>query len=164
MLGFDVVEIDGSFSFYDSMDKGRNLWEVGKVAEVVERAVVKTGAEVVVTFDRLGVSGHRNHIEASEAVGLFARGQRGKGVTVLHLVTRGVVEKYFWWTGVGWVISGLRAVLGRQEVEKEVIVGKPGLAVRAMEQHASQWVWYRRLFIHFSSYTSFIELVKADEM
>lgn len=153
VLGFSVVEIPGgSFAFLDTMAREDPPWDLASAAAVVSQAVAKTGADVIVTFDGSGVSGHRNHIEA---LGAVTAASRELPVPVLHLLTRSLPSKYLWWAGAGWAET-------RGDVE--VMVAKSGLAVRAMEEHASQWVWYRRLFIHFASYTSFIELVHAPEI
>lgn len=112
-------------------------WDVAVVAQRVDEALGRHDA--VLTFDSRGVSGHPNHVATSAGVRLALRNKR---VTLLELQTvRGAFLGPF----------ALVALLWRRG---PVFVSlQPWKAWAAMAVHASQFVWFRKAFILFSSYT-----------
>lgn len=114
----------------------------------------------ILTFDEGGVSGHANHKSAhAGTLHWLAQMQADSRATVPEtwlLHTHGMARKY---AGAipTWACPGLCHLkpgdhhAAGLEVARAV-APEPSIAWDAMEQHASQWVWFRRLFVQFSMY------------
>lgn len=106
----------------------------------------------ILTFDEGGVSGHPNHISTHVAMREYAdRARQRSGfepVAIYQLKTTCLLRKYLGPFDVLWSVFVDGMMKGR------VFVGcsAPWMSARAMRAHASQYVWYRRLFVLFSRY------------
>ena len=111
------------------------------------------------TFDERGASGHPNHAACFRGVALLreeARGERGPCVTTwLALETAPLARRF----------------VGALDVARPRFDRRPGLlfwtadvpgAYAALGAHASQVVWFRRLFLLFSVYTWVNRLVVME--
>jgi len=137
----------------------------------------------VVTFDEGGVSGHPNHVALARAASSLVRPEGEEAplppaVKVWTLETTNIIREYtgpldilisvavwlcLWLCGP--LRQGMRAMnYGSSSSSSSssssnttgfclCLNNSPGLTYRAMLAHASQFVWYRRLFIVFSRYT-----------
>lgn len=135
------------------------------------------------------MSGHPNHVALARAVRSLVRptGEEAPlpiAVKVWTLETTNIIRKY-----VGpldilvsvlvclwlWLCESVRQRTRATDYKGDgssstngfrlCLNGSPGLTYRAMLAHASQFVWYRRLFIVFSRYTyvnTLWELREAD--
>eukprot|EP01137_Pigoraptor_chileana_P000708 Opistho-2@37306 len=103
------------------------------------------GIAVILSFDDSGVSGHPNHISVHRAIAEMARCRRLEGIRTLALETTNVVRKYI--SVVDVAFSHLLC-----ETTASSSYSQYTRAVRAMRAHASQFVWYRRLYVLFSRY------------
>jgi N-acetylglucosaminylphosphatidylinositol deacetylase len=108
------------------------------------------------TFDNKGISGHPNHIGLHEGAAEFVRRSAKHDVTVFSLTTVPVTDKY-----IGYLAPLYYQVLAR-------MLGAPHIAnsanrfissfwgyataFRAMQDHWSQLVWFRWLYILTSRY------------
>lgn len=208
-----------------------NSWPPGLVARHVGVAIATSGAQVVLTFDSVGVSGHPNHVAAGLGVEL-AIAESGRDVSArcavltpstIHITTTTINnchhhacyrqpllfanvrphhrlpqtpppdtpsthvpycvpqqpplppppleyhnhDSYFS-NGIAHppryleTTSLLRKYIGPLDVLNASLVGRPAFVAsadgvqrvrRAMRAHASQFVWFRRLFVMFSAYT-----------
>lgn len=128
------------------------------------------GGWAVLTFDAHGVSGHPNHRDTSAGVAEAASAAAqsgGSGDSTIHSVwqlrSEPLALKFL--GPVGALLAVLLAMLGWRRSGGGAAAAVPSpLAVvparplpvlaslRAMRQHASQWVWFRWLFVAFSSY------------
>ena len=121
----------------------------------------------VLTFDDHGVSGHRNHRDTSAGVRAVFLTRAWPTTTFASLVSRPLVTKYLAVVDAvvlatlpaSWSLrpslqplQSLEAAVARAPVAVVVRV-VPFTAHRAMTRHASQYVWYRRLFVVASSYS-----------
>ena len=131
----------------------------------------------MVTFDEGGVSGHPNHVALARAASSLVRPEGEEAplppaVKVWTLETTNIIRKYIgpldilisvvvWlclWL-CGPLRQGMRAMdYGSSSSSSTTgfclcLNNSPGLTYQAMLAHASQFVWYRRLFIVFSRYT-----------
>lgn len=134
-------------------DGMRSVWNSSLIRREIESYMQKAGnISTVVTFDRYGVSGHPNHIAVHNGVQELKKNMP-PGLLHLQLRTRGLLLKY-----VG-VLAVLPYVLwSSTNVSRTSFVAViPPAAVwesaGAMRKHASQLVWFRYLFVMFSSYT-----------
>lgn len=124
----------------------------------------------VLTFDAGGVSGHPNHAALPHAmanlVAAGARaGGRGSRPRVWLLQTTSLLRKYLGLLDLP--LSFLLLLLatarpGRSMPRRMVLNFRPWVAYWAMLAHASQFVWYRRLFILLSRYTYVNTLVPME--
>jgi N-acetylglucosaminylphosphatidylinositol deacetylase len=108
----------------------------------------------LLTFDAQGVSGHPNHRDTSAGVLRVAR----SGSPLVHsawtLRSEPLAIKFLGCFGALAVAARERAAASAATVV--VAPTKPPLPIlaslRAMRLHASQWVWFRWLFVAFSTY------------
>mmetsp|Transcript_16944 Transcript_16944/g.42967 ORF Transcript_16944/g.42967 Transcript_16944/m.42967 type:complete len:273 (-) Transcript_16944:80-898(-) len=144
-------------------DGPSNSWDAGLICahvDTVARGLVKDCGPggVVVTFDNYGVSGHPNHVAVHTGVREFAGSAHGRalgagGVRYLELESVGFARKYI---GPFDALVDLLAARASEPAEHGRLVVSStdaGLSWRAMAAHASQFVWFRRLFVAFSRYT-----------
>ena len=130
----------------------------------------------IVTFDEGGVSGHCNHCDCSailqswfdelpeEEGGSESRGSFLSGVRVRLFQLR-TVETYLKYSmHLGYPRLTLPYWVHGASCEF-VLASKEGMtfARRGMEMHESQYVWYRRLFVLFSSYVCTNVLVERRQ-
>lgn len=145
-----------------------NKWSEDVVADYVRQAVQRFGIDLLLTFDAGGISGHPNHVDTHRGVLRYlqtaaASQTSGKGGSssgavaasgdglqcsrAWQLVTTGLARKYL--SAADLLITSLCLRRGqRLFLNPSVFRG-----VAAMGRHASQWVWFRRLFVAFSRYT-----------
>jgi len=126
----------------------------------------------VVTFDRWGVSGHVNHISTFEGVRDFGKEHRtitlGKNSSAKEIPIS-------YYSVISWQSSLLKyfapllllvcLIANKDETtaKHRTFVNSSVLpAWNAMKKHYSQWVWYRRLFVLFSSY-SYVNVLERIE-
>ncbi|XP_021104643.1 N-acetylglucosaminyl-phosphatidylinositol de-N-acetylase isoform X6 [Heterocephalus glaber] len=143
-------------------------WDTEHVASVLLQHIKVNGINLVVTFDAGGVSGHSNHVALYAAVralhseGKFPKGFPGcaqtcnpsastsqstgiTGCSVLTLQSVNVLRKYFSILDLPWSLLQMQDVLfvlTSEEVSR---------AKKAMSCHRTQLLWFRRLYIFFSS-------------
>lgn len=125
-----------------------------------------------------GVSGHPNHVALARAVSSLVRPEGEEvrlppAVKIWTLETTSVIRKYIGpvdilFSLLVWMWVRLCGSVGQRTRATDHVGGRtssiatgfrlclndsPGLTYKAMLAHASQFVWYRRLFIIFSRYT-----------
>ncbi|KAI8476247.1 MAG: N-acetylglucosaminylphosphatidylinositol de-N-acetylase family protein [Monoraphidium minutum] len=125
------------------------VWPEAVVAAEVEAALRERPCGTVVTFDAVGVSGHVNHraVHRGVAALLAARGAALGVADAWQLVSLRLPRKF---------LSAADVSLSRALAPRGALVlagGALRTSLSAMRAHASQWVWYRKLFVLLSSYT-----------
>ena len=144
-LGVDSSEVVNDSKLKDGF---KELWPEGTVAAFVEASVRRLDANVVLTFDERGVSGHPNHVAAYRGVRRWAADVRKTSASpspeAWALVTVNPLRKFLTF---GDVFASFA-------LETHVLVAATSAIEvrRAMSLHRSQWVWYRKLFVVFSRY------------
>ncbi|KAG6549176.1 hypothetical protein Mapa_009402 [Marchantia paleacea] len=132
-------------------------WSQQLLVQIIAEAVQSQTIDCVITFDKYGVSGHPNHSALSRALRAYlveiskdfiSTGQiEGWELESVNIARKysGVLEIFF---------STLRWLWTRKRGQFHCFVTpNPLTSVGAMKQHKSQWLWYRRLFVVFASYT-----------
>ncbi|KIY98423.1 N-acetylglucosaminylphosphatidylinositoldeacetylase [Monoraphidium neglectum] len=124
-------------------------WPEATVADLVAAELQKRRCDTVLTFDARGVSGHANHTAVHRGVRslLQTRGPALGVTSAWQLVSLGLPRKF---------LSIADTWLSRTLAPRGALVlagGSLGTSLAAMRAHASQWVWYRKLFVLLSSYT-----------
>mmetsp|Transcript_13939 Transcript_13939/g.27097 ORF Transcript_13939/g.27097 Transcript_13939/m.27097 type:complete len:288 (+) Transcript_13939:188-1051(+) len=138
----------------EMQDDPRRVWAPSVVADFIEEKLkelailpAKTDT-MVVSFDEEGVSGHLNHVAVSLGIAkLAARRQADPHLSFYSLESLQLPAKYLGpATAWEWYSKNPQAAL-------QFYNGDMNLSYAAMSAHASQFVWYRRLFVIFSCYT-----------
>jgi len=130
------------------LQDGWHEWPADIVAGKVIDFLEKRGANVVLTFDNAGVSGHPNHISTSSgaqrALELVHGDAKLPQFELFLLKSVGIHEKY---------LGPLCLLLERESVADAAAVSCSAPAcLAALAVHWSQLVWYRVLFTLFSRY------------
>ena len=131
-----------------------------------EKASVR-GTRRIFTFDAGGISGHANHVDTHHGV-RASLAQLDPAVSAWALRTEPMLWKYagplgtvslivvFLWKKYSVIFDNVQwGVAGGGPTSRTLTYASIDLALswRAMRAHASQWVWYRKLFVLFSSYS-----------
>jgi len=119
-------------------------WREEVVSEVIARHTSSLAIDTIITFDRHGVSGHRNHVALYYAVACLAMEDRERAVFCLTSVN--LLRKYSSVVDVpmSFLLCPTVYLVGIREWLK---------IQRAMLSHWSQYTWYRCLYMMFSRYT-----------
>lgn len=151
MLGIDDVEVVDSPDLQDGM---QTVWSPEAVETAIAASIRRRPADIVVTFDSGGVSGHLNHVCTHAGVVQFAA--RSDSPPCYELETVSILRKF---SSVIDIVTSWAAHLLRGgsvgDNPRRVFLAYPGLALvhRAMAHgHASQYVWFRWLYVAFSRY------------
>eukprot|EP01138_Halocafeteria_seosinensis_P015766 gb/GECG01016090.1/.p1 GENE.gb/GECG01016090.1/~~gb/GECG01016090.1/.p1 ORF type:complete len:351 (+),score=15.33 gb/GECG01016090.1/:1-1053(+) len=141
-------------------DGMRVYWPPDQVARhigkyVNHRAEAQDPIRAIISFDSSGVSKHPNHISTHFGVRQYcADSESPPAVYCLESIS--VPRKF----------SGIYEYFLKKSItgnSRALILVQPSilLVYRAMKAHMSQFVWFRRLFLAFSSYT-FVNCIKRD--
>lgn len=127
-------------------DDPQLVWRSEVVAKLVLQHVEALGCDAVCTFDRDGVSQHANHRAIYYATAsLLLAGLLPARCRVLTLDTTSVLRKY-----VGVFDLLLTLLLGSYWCVASMADVR--IVRRAMAEHRSQMVWFRRLYVLCSRY------------
>lgn len=118
-------------------------WREELVSEIVSRHVASLSIDTVVTFDRHGVSAHKNHIALFYAMACLALEDENRQVYCLTSVN--LMRKYSWLIDIpmSYLLCNIVYLAGPKQWFQ---------LRKAMYQHYSQMTWYRWLYILFSRY------------
>ncbi|TYI31161.1 hypothetical protein ES332_A05G434100v1 [Gossypium tomentosum] len=105
----------------------------------------------IITFDSYGVSGHCNHGDVHYGVRKFLHDSSPGNIEAWELVSINIMRKYSGLFDI-WM-SNLDVMQHPSGVMHCLLNEHPLKSFQAMAEHSSQWVWFRKLFVSFSSYT-----------
>jgi N-acetylglucosaminylphosphatidylinositol deacetylase len=130
-------------------DGPKESWPAREIGGVLDTFVKRHRIDTLVTFDAQGVSGHPNHISVHVGVRDFIQ-QSTSTVRAYQLESTNILRKYLGIVDFIW--SQLLTTFSR---DGRLLLCSPNplLSYWAMCAHASQFVWYRYLFVIFSRYT-----------
>ncbi|KAE8125887.1 hypothetical protein FH972_020655 [Carpinus fangiana] len=135
----------------DLQDGFGRVWNHTLLAKIIEGEIISYGIDSIITFDNYGVSGHCNHRDVHYGVCKFLHDTSQGTIEAWELVSTNILRKY---TGpLDIWLSILHAMQHSGEVMHCLLNERPQKSFLAMAQHSSQWVWFRKLFVAFSSYT-----------
>ena len=120
-------------------------WNEALVADIVHQHCVKNSVQTVITFDHFGVSGHKNH------ACIFHAAKRIPGVTLFALESVSLLRKYASALDLPLTLL-LKSIVPSTPWVEVVSLEDREVVVRALLQHRSQMVWFRRLYALFSRY------------
>uniref|UniRef100_A0A336M9X5 N-acetylglucosaminylphosphatidylinositol deacetylase n=1 Tax=Culicoides sonorensis TaxID=179676 RepID=A0A336M9X5_CULSO len=133
-------------------DDPNTEWKVEIIAQIVLKHIEALDIQLVITFDKDGVSHHPNHCAIFFAVAsLCISAVLPKGCKVLTLESVNVLRKYI--SLFDLPISLLMSILSWANRR---------VAQEAMCQHKSQLLWFRRLYIIFSRFMIINSLQEID--
>lgn len=142
-LGFSAS--DSTVLDYADFSDG-NDWDRDALSRVLLRHMEVLSIDCVISFDRYGVSGHKNHISCFEGLQeLYTRGSVPTDVQVFVLDSVPLWRKYI--GGFDAPLSVLRSPFRYFAWGRDVVA-----AWRGMASHKTQFVWFRVLFMIFSRY------------
>eukprot|EP00667_Euglena_gracilis_P002034 EG_transcript_2035 len=122
-----------------------NAWESQAIQNYVHAYITAHNITNLVTFDEEGVSGHPNHLAVHTAMVALHRKHYRRGTQFYQLDSVGLLRKF---SGVIDLPLSLF-----ESIDGETFTGSLWVSWQAMQQHTSQFVWFRRLFVIFSRYT-----------
>uniref|UniRef100_A0A1J3KAB3 N-acetylglucosaminylphosphatidylinositol deacetylase n=1 Tax=Noccaea caerulescens TaxID=107243 RepID=A0A1J3KAB3_NOCCA len=125
------------------------VWGHDLLTNIIEEEVTNHNIHMIITFDNYGVSGHCNHRDVHRGVLKFLQTNSGRNIKAWELASLNIFRKY-----LGPVDIWLSILSNKGDPNRAIIVNEhPRKSFEAMAQHLSQWVWFRKLFVSFSSYT-----------
>ncbi|RWR92963.1 N-acetylglucosaminyl-phosphatidylinositol de-N-acetylase [Cinnamomum micranthum f. kanehirae] len=144
----------------DLQDGFGNMWSHHLLAQIIEEEITTKGIDMLITFDNYGVSGHRNHCDVHHGIRMVLCNYSQRSIEAWELISTSIARKY---TGpVDIWLSILCSLYHRAGEVYCLLNSHPHTTFLAMAQHESQWVWFRKLFVLFSSYTYVNTLKKIN--
>ncbi|XP_041096762.1 N-acetylglucosaminyl-phosphatidylinositol de-N-acetylase isoform X2 [Polyodon spathula] len=128
-------------------DHPRVQWDTDLVSTLILKQVEASTINLVLTFDKSGVSGHNNHITLYRSLRyLSCAGKLPEGCCAVALETVNIFRKYvsIFELPISWFsASDFISIIWKKEY---------GQAKRAMCCHDSQMLWFRQVYLLFSRY------------
>ncbi|KAJ4807911.1 N-acetylglucosaminyl-phosphatidylinositol de-N-acetylase [Rhynchospora pubera] len=132
-------------------DGFHNKWEHNLLGQLINDSIAIWNIDTVITFDKYGVSGHPNHRDVHHAVRNLMHENLPREIEAWELISMSIFRKY---SGPASVWPSLLCLSSYQKRDMLLLLNSnPYKSYHAMEKHKSQWVWFRKLFVVFSSYT-----------
>ncbi|KAL8547849.1 hypothetical protein ACS0TY_007246 [Phlomoides rotata] len=135
----------------DLQDGFGKVWNWNSLASIIDEETRIHNIDVIITFDDHGISGHCNHKDVHQGVRKLLHDATGGHIEAWELVSPNIVRKY-----IGPVDIWLSTLFTRGQRNKQthcLLNLDLHKSYAAMAQHSSQWVWFRKLFVAFSSCT-----------
>ncbi|CAN1139522.1 Probable N-acetylglucosaminyl-phosphatidylinositol de-N-acetylase [Linum perenne] len=136
------------------------VWDHGLLSKIIQAEVSNHHIDTVITFDNHGVSGHCNHRNVHYGVIKLLQDSSEKRIEAWELVSSNIARKYSGPVDI-WP-SMLLAMKSGNGTTYCLLNEQPWKSFKAMAAHSSQWVWFRKLFVSFSSYTYVNSLRKIN--
>lgn len=140
-------------------DDQRVQWPTETVAETILQYIETLKINAVVTFDRHGVSQHKNHISLYFAIAALCIQKKVPSYCKLYVLESvNIFRKYV-------QLLDLPLSLLSASYWYLVTYEQKQLIRKAMATHKSQYVWFRKLYMIFSRYTfinTFYEMNALD--
>ena len=154
----------------DLQDGPANHWPLEEIANVVHECVQHYSPDVILTFDDKGVSKHPNHVQTHRGVMRFLMEAKMGAIpnaeytnentpevwvletTPLYRTFMGAMD--YWASVVSTTTRTKHSSLAVASSSSVMFCAKnPSLILEAMRTHATQWVWFRKLYVTFSRYS-----------
>lgn len=148
--------------FVDDLQDGAQ-WSDEEVSARLDLAIKRWKIDVLITFDDYGVSGHKNHISCHHGVKHYlCTAKPGLKIPTYILRSVPIYHKYLGYYRFPQAVNELGNFIRASKASKQektphcssLLLSNPNTQTThdAMQAHASQYVWFRRLFIFFSQY------------
>lgn len=143
-----------------ALQDGHNvIWSQDLIARILKDVVSMHKIDMIITFDSYGVSGHPNHSAVYRGLSAFLRNSakdiRGQEQPIIEAWKLKSVNIFRKFCGPINAMACLveEKVIGTKDKIHCFYNRQPQCSAAAMKQHATQWIWYRQLFVIFSHYT-----------
>lgn len=145
-------------------------WDACVVAEVARRGIEASFAvrgscrRCVVTFDERGASGHKNHASTSRGLVLLRLASESQADSLFGTHFFELESAPFTSRFLGMLAVPVGLVRSRVDPQPSVLYANLDVitAFRALAVHETQFVWFRKLFLVFSSYTFLNRLIEIQ--
>ncbi|CDW80656.1 n-acetyl-d-glucosaminylphosphatidylinos itol de-n-acetylase [Stylonychia lemnae] len=139
-FGFQDVKVVDDPLLQDGMQE---KWPKERVGEQIGLYIdsIPNGVDLIITFDKDGVSSHPNHKDVYQGVMHFFN-QKSHHFDLMTLQSVNIVLKY----------TGYIGALMQYPFSYTFYPDSIFDTIRALQNHESQLVWYRILFTFFSRY------------
>ncbi|BBG94181.1 N-acetylglucosaminylphosphatidylinositol de-N-acetylase family protein [Prunus dulcis] len=127
----------------DLQDGFGKVWNHNILAMIIEEEINSYGIDLIITFDNYGVSGHCNHRDVHYGVMKLLHASSQRKIEAWELVSTNIFRKYSGPVDI-W-LSSLYPMQCSHELLHCLLNEQPRKSFRAMAQHSSQWVWFRKL-------------------
>ncbi|CAA6671483.1 unnamed protein product [Spirodela intermedia] len=134
-------------------------WDHGLLATIIGEQIKMLEIDTIITFDGYGISGHPNHRDVRHGLRNYLRESENRD-EAWELISKGILRKYIGPVDV-W-LSIFHCLLRHPGQTCCFLNASPRRSYRAMAEHQSQWLWFRKLFVLFSSYTYMNTLRKVS--
>ncbi|CAF2048398.1 unnamed protein product [Brassica napus] len=125
-------------------DGFRQVWSHDLLEEIISEEVISHDIHTIITFDDYGCTLRLVLIPEK-----FLQTNSERNIKAWELVSLNTFRKYG-----GPIDIWLSILSAKRHGSKVIIINEQPLkSYEAMAQHLSQWVWFRKLFVSFSSYT-----------
>ncbi|XP_051133479.1 probable N-acetylglucosaminyl-phosphatidylinositol de-N-acetylase isoform X1 [Andrographis paniculata] len=138
----------------DLQDGFGKVWNRKLLADIIDKETQALRIDSIITFDEYGVSGHCNHRDVHQGVRELLHEVPDRHLEAWALASNNILRKY-----IGPVDIWLSTLFAKRQGSHYLPNSDPRKTYAAMAQHSSQWVWYRKLFVTFSSY-SYVNTLK----
>ncbi|XP_071715984.1 uncharacterized protein [Rutidosis leptorrhynchoides] len=135
--------------FQDGFGK---VWSSSIISKIVEKKVLAHAIDTIITFDSYGVSGHCNHRDVHHGVQRYLLDTSSRDIEAWELVSTNLIRKFSGPIDI-WLSLWSSGENTLPESKECFLNDHPRRSYAAMSEHRSQWVWFRKLFVIFSSYT-----------
>lgn len=146
-------------------DNPNQFWYPTAVSKVISEHI-NPDITAIITFDRMGISGHVNHRSVFEGVKYFINQNGSKAMpAVFTLKTVSLLRKYSSFFDTIFSLNAFLIPHAYSVGDRALFVSgfdEVYLAQKAMRQHKSQMVWFRWLYIFFSRYMYINELTRIN--
>ncbi|KAG9153629.1 hypothetical protein Leryth_008562 [Lithospermum erythrorhizon] len=137
----------------DLQDGFGSTWNSDVLAKIISKEIDMQSIDLIITFDNYGVSGHCNHRDVHQGVIRSLHEESMRNVEVWELVSTNILRKYSGAIDI-WLSIFFAKYQGHPDFQLKCLLNEnPRKTYAAMAQHKSQWIWFRKLFVAFSSYT-----------
>lgn len=151
----------------DLQDNPSQWWPKDNISLIIDHYIRRFQIDLVITFDRGGISGHVNH--RSIALGMEYYISRMDQTPLIYQLS--TVSSVFEYTSIGDLIRTLVKFLPRLFVSstdyRVLFVNSPWKylqALRAFHAHRSQVLWYRHIYTIFSRHMFINDLVQISQI
>ncbi|GAV71607.1 PIG-L domain-containing protein [Cephalotus follicularis] len=145
----------------DLQDGFGQVWNHNLLEMTIQEEIMSHDIDTIISFDKYGVSGHCNHRDVHYGVHMLVNDTPKRNIEVWELVSINILRKYSGPVDI-W-LSKMFAMQYPSGVMQCLLNEHPKRSFDAMAQHLSQWVWFRKLFVSFSSYTYVNTLRKVNK-
>lgn len=141
------VEIIDHECLQDGMN---NIWSPELIGKFIADYARASKANVLVTFDGYGVSGHPNHIACYKGALAAVRtlnSNKNSLASHIRMLTLTSVNMFRKFIGIFDIIP---SAMSSSSIALNINIFR---VIHAMSLHKSQFVWFRKLFVFFSRYS-----------